>query len=164
MHSNIDIYSDIFQKIRLKHEATDLIEGLDDILASIFKITGISFIDRINNRFSKDTAYALTYSLHQNKINVNELSAYKNYFNNLQGILLDAKIADLTLAFEPESDLINAISDFLRNTFSDKSILLNIRIDHSIIGGIELIWKGKYFNYSLEKRLDEWFNSYKLPK
>jgi F0F1-type ATP synthase delta subunit len=157
MNNDITNFNQILDKTRLKQQADELNEGLDDIVTSMFKIKGISFLERINNRFPKETAAILINVLERNRIDDTDLSAIKVFFTNLQNILAKAKIAYLTLSIEPESDLITAISDFFRTSFADQSILLDIKVDHKIIAGAELIWKGKYYNLSLEKKLEEVF-------
>ncbi len=159
MQSNTDIYSDIFESIHLKEEAWDLSEGLDGILSGMYNVTGTGLVTRINNRFSKDTASAIVLCMERNRIDPDNLASYKQFFDTFQDHIKKAKIADLTLATRPEAELIDSVSNFLRKAFSNNNILISLRIDPSILGGIEFIWNGKYLNLSLEKKINEWFKN-----
>lgn len=154
MNNDTNNLSDIYGIIRLKSQAVSLAEGIDDIVASIFKIKGIGLNDRINNRFSKDIAAALISVMDRNNIDGNDFSKCKAFFDLLQNVMIKAKVAYLTIGIEPESDLILEISEFFRTTFSDQSILVDIKTDHSILGGAEVIWLGKYYNLGLDKQID----------
>jgi len=66
------------------------------------------------------------------------------------------KLAILTiyLTFEPDDATINRIGLFSRKTFSS-SMLLDIKLDLSLIAGTALSWKGILRDYSLRVKIKE---------
>lgn len=66
------------------------------------------------------------------------------------------KILPLTLylSFEPNKEIVSAISAWLRQNLSQKPIL-EIKFDPGLIGGCALVKDGIYKDYSLKARIEE---------
>lgn len=66
------------------------------------------------------------------------------------------KISPLTLylSFEPNKEIVSAISAWLRQNLSQKPIL-EIKFDPGLIGGCALVKDGIYKDYSLKARIEE---------
>lgn len=159
MNNNTNIYSDIFNLIRTKDTALEISEDIDIILSAMYKMNGKTLIELIENQFPKKIGMVLIAAMEKNNTGRTDLNAYREFFSGLQEAIKQAKIVDLTLSIEPDYQLINTISDYLRDAFSENNALISIRIDPKTVGGIELIWKGRYWNFTLEKQIDEWFKN-----
>lgn len=66
------------------------------------------------------------------------------------------KLPTLTiyLTFEPDETTLNQIGLFSRNSFG-KTLLLDVKLDRSLIAGAALVYKGVYKDYSLRSKLEE---------
>lgn len=70
-------------------------------------------------------------------------------------------ILQMTLAFEPSEAVIGNISRWARQTLAP-GILLDLSLDRSILGGAIIIYQGKFFDYSLRKKLQAVFEKGEL--
>ncbi len=65
-----------------------------------------------------------------------------------------SKINPLTiyLAFEPGKEEINSIHSWLRQSLATK-VVIETKLDPSLIGGCAMVWNGVYKDYSLKARI-----------
>ena len=78
--------------------------------------------------------------------------------SDLKNSLADLAVVKLTLAFEPSESTIDKIITFVRQTLSEK-IILEVRFEPKILGGVILEFRGLYRDYTLKSRLDEVFKN-----
>lgn len=71
--------------------------------------------------------------------------------NNIQKIIP----LIIYLPFETDDQAILNISIFVRQTFNQPSLVLDIKYDPNLIAGCALSWKGVYKDYSLRARIEE---------
>jgi len=86
------------------------------------------------NNFSKENLYQTFQELEKKTANLNPLIIY--------------------LSFEPGITQIEAIHNWFRKNIS-QNILFDIKIDHELIGGAALVYKGIYRDYSLKAKIQE---------
>jgi F0F1-type ATP synthase delta subunit len=67
----------------------------------------------------------------------------------------------ITAPFNLDSKLLDILWEKVVSTFGT-SVVLDIRIDGTILGGCIFLYKGKYYDYSLRKILDAVVNEYEL--
>ncbi len=79
---------------------------------------------------------------------------FNEIFRSLEKDLESLTPLTVYLAFDPEAKEVKEIGEFIRRTFS-KELLIDIKLDASLIGGCALIWKGVYKDYSLKGKLQE---------
>lgn len=65
-------------------------------------------------------------------------------------------IIKLSLAFEPSETIINNLSFWARQNL-EPGVLLDLSLDRSIIGGVVISYKGKFFDFSLKNKIREIF-------
>ena len=63
----------------------------------------------------------------------------------------------LTLAFEPSELVIGNISYWARQNL-EPGILLDLSLERRLVGGVILAYKGKFYDFSLKKKLKEIFD------
>jgi F0F1-type ATP synthase delta subunit len=66
------------------------------------------------------------------------------------------KKLELVLAFEPDGKLVEKISRKVEEALG-RGITMNIKVDKSILGGAVIFFDGRYYNGSLRKKLEEFF-------
>lgn len=64
-------------------------------------------------------------------------------------------ILTMYLTFEPDDATLDKLGLFTRKNLNLPSLLLDIRLDHRLIAGVALVWKGVYLDYSLRARIEE---------
>lgn len=157
MQNNINIYSDIFTILHTKEEAGELCGRIDDFVSMLYSVNQESVTGLIEKHFDQRMVDLVLHILQINKLDLNNRSLLKEFFQSMRDSIKSARIADIRIAIVPDSSLIVDLSTTLREMFSDTRLLLAIKTDSQMMGGLELIWNGKYWNFSLEKEIDEWF-------
>lgn len=157
MENNISIYIDIFKEIRLKSDSQKLSEQVDAFLVSLFKVKDKSNEEVLREIFGEKLANIILTTLND-KLGTNIASGqYQLYFNNLSKVLNEAKVIELTLSIEADKDLVINMSNRLREILALPTLLIDLKLNTSIIGGAEMIFNGKYINLSLEKNINDLF-------
>jgi len=63
---------------------------------------------------------------------------------------------DLTTAVKPSREFVARLRARLQEKLGEE-VSLNLKVDPGILGGAIITYKGYYFNFSLKKKLDEYF-------
>lgn len=96
----------------------------------------------------KDRFIAL---LREQQINSESRNVLKEFFALLQEKIAALPVLSLTIAFEPNENVLQTISQwFLLN--AKKQVILDVLIDHSLIAGATLTFSGKYKDYSIRSQ------------
>lgn len=144
----------IIKQIQTKSEAKELLFGINLILES-FNFKKKSFEAVLEKSLSlKVSEIIKTFISEKDKKDVQEsLITLKNKLQALKAITL-------TLAFSPTGDSIKKISSWIKENLGEEFIF-EIEEDPTIIGGAIIVYKGKYKNLSLKKKLEETFKKNK---
>ncbi|MBI4009338.1 F0F1 ATP synthase subunit delta [Candidatus Roizmanbacteria bacterium] len=86
-----------------------------------------------------------------NKFNKNNV--YK-LFNDLENQIKKLPTLTIYLTFETDDQTLSQIGEFIRETLNP-SLMLDVKLDPSLIAGAALSWKGVYRDYSLRAKLEE---------
>ncbi len=157
MQNNINIYFDIFTILHTKEEAGEFCDRIDDFVSTLYAVNQESVTGLIQKHFDQRMVDVLLQILQISKLDLNNRSLLKEFLQSMKDSIKSAKIADIRIAIVPDLSMIVELSSTLREMFSDSKLLLAIKTDSQMMGGLELIWNGKYWNFSLEKEIDEWF-------
>lgn len=84
-------------------------------------------------KFNKDNVYQILADIEKQIGNLKNLTIY--------------------LTFEPDETTLAQLGIYVRNSFGP-TILLDTKVDPSLIAGTALVWKGIYRDYSLRARLE----------
>lgn len=68
--------------------------------------------------------------------------------NDIYKKLKKMEVVRIVLAIEPSLGILNMISEFFRSNL-DQKVIFDFEIDKQILGGIKIIYKGKYFDFSI---------------
>lgn len=156
MQISTPLYSDIFKYIRTREQAKEFYEGVEAISDLSFVIDNGN-VNVLKKTFPIDIAEAIYQIVHISNINEKDPMHLKQFLLGLKEEVEKAKIADVTLGIVPDHEFIINLSNSLREALNDKTLVMSLKTDATIIGGIELIWSGRYWNLSLEKQIDLWF-------
>ena len=93
--------------------------------------------------------------LEQNKIEPNGDGEQKAFIEDIINFLKKVPQVKTTLAFEPD-DLFTAKLNEQISVMVGQKVILDILVNHHIVGGIVLEYKGKYRDYSVEPRVNDY--------
>lgn len=83
------------------------------------------------------------------------LVKYKDELDKLRQAALDLPVVRLTLALEPAGNWILEIRNWVVKAVG-KAVVLDMAVDKSILGGAIVENQGKYGDYSLRKKINEY--------
>jgi F0F1-type ATP synthase delta subunit len=157
MENHNDIYSDIFTIIHTKDEAQQCIERIGELLNEVYELKGKTYEKLIREKLVPSLADVLMRDMQLNGFDLSDERHCIEYFNGLTNELRLAKTFDLTLSINPDNELLTLIASFLAEAFPKLHLLIEVKINPGIIGGAEIVWKGKYWDFSLNKSIKDWF-------
>lgn len=80
--------------------------------------------------------------------------SFNSIFKDLSERIKQLKILVLYLALEQPEDEIENIGKYVRQNFN-QNIILDIKLDPSLLGGCAIVWNGIYRDYSIRKKIEE---------
>lgn len=126
------MYSDILNELRTTNDRDTLILCIEEFLSK---------------------------GVDSDKFNFNKLSDEEKNSKNLEKLISDLKkieVVRLTLAIDPSRDFLEKIYQSLLNKIPEK-FLIYFEIKKDILGGVIVVWKGKYCDLSVEKKINIYF-------
>ncbi len=95
--------------------------------------------------------------LRDNNINAQSRQDIKVFFEKIQEKINLMQVISMVLAFEPREQTLQNLSRwFLLN--ANKQVLLDIKVDRSLIGGAAILSNGKYLDFSIKPIFERAFN------
>ena len=137
-----------------QEEAVDLIgEYLEDLFRRNKEIVQMSF----KSGFTKDFANKIAENLNIMGISENQQESEK-FLNQLLEEVKKMKKIKLTISFIPQDQLIEKLSFWAKNNFSEK-VIFELTVDPKIVGGAIVISpEGEYKDYSLLRKIEKYFS------
>lgn len=150
---------DLSNFFKTKSQASDFSARLGLILQSIYQ-PSFNFEKALSSQFNLNTKDKFISLLRDCSVNTNSVADLKSFIEKLQEKISTMSIVSLTLAFEPTEQTMQVLSDwFLLNK---KQILLEVKVDPSIIGGAIIAFQGKYKDFSIKPKFDQIVNEVAL--
>jgi F0F1-type ATP synthase delta subunit len=149
----MEIFEDFAKKVITKE---DLIFFLDQInLAEqfLFKERNIPLTEKLRGKVSEDFKGFIE-KLERENVITRDVEKNRIFFENLKNYLLKIPQIKIEIAFKPSRIFVEKISLWLEKNFGEK-IIVDLYFNPEIVGGAIVEYKGKYLNYSLEKKIDE---------
>jgi F0F1-type ATP synthase delta subunit len=94
--------------------------------------------------------------LRDNKVNIFANSDLETFINTIQDKIANLPILSLTIAFEPNEETLNVLSEWLFLNIH-KEVLFDINIDTKLIAGAAISFNGKYADCTIKSRFDQIF-------
>lgn len=140
---------EILNQIRTKDEAEKLKAEIDTLLSSMYKSKeGIDHALKTQVRFQ--IAELFRKKLAPEAVNTT------SFLNDLKKKLDKIKVMILGVAYEPNDESIERLSDYVNSSFGEK-ILLEINYMPELIAGAVVIFEGKYSDFSVRKIFEKEF-------
>lgn len=145
MKKDILIYFDLLISLRTTQDVEDLATEIDTFIQK-------KSLDLINVDIARNIRQIFT----KNKLDINDPDVVSDFFHTLKGLLNRFKVIKLVLAFVPTYKTIENIHDFIKEILGI-GYILDIEILDELLGGAIIIYNGKYFDFSLKKRIEDTF-------
>lgn len=150
------IYYDILRSsITTLDQLEQISFEIDALLDSLYKTWKGSFEKSLDS-ISPETSQAIKATIKENKISLDNIGQLKELLTGLKEQIHKLKPIEITLAFSPPEAIIKNIFDWVIKNLGF-GLILDIKIDKTILGGAIINFNGKYKDYSLKKRMDEIF-------
>lgn len=135
--------SQILTKLRTKDDL-DILKGELSTLENAIYHTDINYEDVLRN----DIRSWVSEIIRQESSGAD----LEKYIKNLRSELESVPIVSASISFEPSANFIERISGWLKSNVN-KQIVIDLMLNSSSLGGIQLSYRGKYLDLSLRKRL-----------
>lgn len=144
------MHDSFLAKIRTIEDRDYLLSEINLLKDSLYTDKGFGFESVLRNKIrSWVSDYLIELFSSQNSEREEILDYLEKELNNL-------KEFGLRLAFEPSSDAIDRFLGLIRG-FSGKNLILNISIDPNLIGGAQMVFEGKYKDFTFKKIFEKEF-------
>lgn len=82
----------------------------------------------------------------------NKDNVYK-IFTGIESVISKFTTLTIYLTFEPDTITLGQIGTYCRKTFNSPYLMLDTKLDPTLVAGTALVWKGIYKDYSLRAKI-----------
>ncbi len=153
------IYEPLLQTVFTRQEVETLLDAISSVLASFYQVTPEEIENILDKNLDSKTSKIVLLCLRNAGVDAKDHEKIKVFLNNLTELLKKAPVCYLTVSVELEKSFIEDICVDLRKTLEIPNLMLEITRNPQILGGAQIIWKGKYIDMTLTKQIEEWFRN-----
>ena len=158
MATNLEIKpEEILSLCRTRREAMDLIEALDEVLVTSYKVN-VNVNEHMRAAFPYTTYDTMMLLIRDHEIDIKDAHILYRFLHGIKDIVTHLPTVTISLAFTPTPRFLDRISGWLFENFKEP-ILLDLVIDQEIAGGAIVAFKGIYRDYSLRKKMEKLFQN-----
>ncbi|OGM20041.1 hypothetical protein A2714_02595 [Candidatus Woesebacteria bacterium RIFCSPHIGHO2_01_FULL_38_9] len=144
------MYLAILSKVKTREEKEKVQEELQLLLSSLYEDEGRAFDSTLNHKVRAWVSQALTEEISKEAI------GRESYLKGLIDSLEKLNEIYLNCAFEPTQDFVDRLGMYLDQAVGSH-VLMNISKDPEIIGGVQIIFKGQYLDFSFKRIFEKEF-------
>ena len=144
------MYSDILLTVYSVEDQIRLLQEIDILLDSMYKLGKSSFEATMKTSVRLPTQEMLTSAITGSKMDP------QDFLQNLRTQIANLKQVDIQIAYQPSVDSLHQIHDWIAQTES-RGFVLSYTHDPSLIGGAVVSFRGKSFNGSLKEVINQKF-------
>lgn len=135
-----------------KSQANDFSTRLATIKSKIYE-TEFNLEKNLREQFGIQKKDKFLTLLRENNISMESNSALSKFLEEIQTTISNLPQASLTLAIEPNEEILKAISDwFLLNL--KRQVVIEVLVKTNIIAGATVSFNGKHFDSSIKSEFD----------
>jgi hypothetical protein len=143
------------------HQAKNFIKHLDQLLKDLYTI-GRDWDYLVRQHLSEEQLIIVQEALRDNGVSDTDSVKVETILTNLKQTIVQSSEISIYLAIDlPMTDLI-FISRWFRENIG-QAVTLDIHIDYSLLGGVVIKQAGVMRDYSLRKRLHQYFTGNPMP-
>jgi hypothetical protein len=149
--------TDIFSTIVTADDAYAVINQINTLTAKLYQKTDKPFETIITDVLGEERGKKVISMLQSRQIDFSSIPALQDFFTELSKTVESAKIMQVTLAVEPDSEMGQTIVQWGREMFPGQHVVVDWQQDPGILGGIVVVYEGQYLDFSLKKQVDKLF-------
>jgi len=154
MDKKLEKYKEFIEVNKTTDDLVDFREEMDKLVQSLFHTEIYKFEETLNQFVRVRVATEIRRILKEDQINAKE--HIKAFLEDLYKTITTLPILKLQLSFEPSEMVISDISHWARNNL-ERGILLDLTLERTLLGGAVIVYNGKFYDYSVRKKLKEIF-------
>ena len=158
MNSGNSKYSMVVDLVKTDRDRMQVVNELDFLIASLYVVHPDQMDSIIKTKVSVSLANVIRTLLETQNIQISDLQGIKNVLNGVLKLIKELNIIHATIALDPSEALIDALSEWVRDNI-EPGLLLSFSIDRHILGGAILDYRGKYWDFSLNKKVNDVFKT-----
>ena len=135
-----------------KTEANDFLNTLTAITDTIFQ-TDFRIETALSEKFGITVSDRLLSLMRENNINIQSRDEIKTFLQKMHDMISALPVLSLTVAFEPQERTLKALSEWFVINIK-KQVLFEFTVDHKLVAGATLTYKGKFFDFSIRPVLE----------
>jgi F0F1-type ATP synthase delta subunit len=151
---------DIFKTVRTLEERVRFLNAIDALLMHLYENRPLD-TKTVTDSFGPATSALLLQCLHLQNIELTDTGKMKEFLNELKEYAEGAEILRATLAVAADDGVKDVLGSWLQATFPDKPVIMEVTLDPSIVAGLQVAYKGRYWDFSLEKQVTQIFEEKK---
>lgn len=145
MDKNVSIYSDLINSLKTTQEVANFNSKINTIM-----------LKNTLDSLSEDSVWKITEVFSKNNLDINDKNVFTGFFETLKELIKKLKIIKLVLAFDPTLKTIENVHNFIKDTVGT-GYILDIEVSEEVLGGAIIIFNGKYYDFTLKKKVEEVF-------
>lgn len=138
------------------NEAAEVVEEINNLLNQYYKNDQTTSIMSWAKKLKPELFQSLEMVLENNNIAEGNTSVLKLFLEQLEKAVQSCKVLSVTIAAPANQQLVNKLSQYGKSQFGNTTII-EITVDPTIIGGAIVTYQGNYLDYSIKRKLDEYF-------
>jgi len=146
-------FKDFAEKIRTKEELIFFLEEIARVRQIIFRDKEVSLSKKIEGKVNGELKKFLE-SLEKEGIISGSRERQSAFLEKLGKELQSLPEIRLEIAFPPDDDFLNKISQWLEKKL-DQKIILDLTINPKVVGGAIIEYQGNWREFSLAKEIDQ---------
>jgi F0F1-type ATP synthase delta subunit len=155
MDKKLEKYKGLIELTKTTEDLVDLGDEIDSLMHSLYHVDLYKFEDALSQFVRLRIAREIRKLIQLHSLNTKD--EIKEFFSDAYRAICRLPILRLTLAFEPSESIINTISHWARTNL-EEGVLLDLSMDRSVLGGAVIVYRGKFYDYSISKKLKEIFD------
>lgn len=146
-------YEKLFNNCRTVRDKNDFKVRFSSIVEKMYT-TSFNFQNEVNSTLPYDEAKALWELLGIKDVNTSNKNKLTDFIDGINDRLNTLEVVELVTAYYPTLEDLQSICDWFEIN-KQKKVILDIKVNQDIIGGIILKYQGKSTDLSLRKSLQE---------
>ena len=139
--------------VKTTDELNQLSSQIDGLLRALFKTPRGSFEKELE-KIGIENSENLKELFLKNKLDLKDKELVKDFLEKLKQEFNKLKIVKLVTAFEPSTQIVNHIHDWILSNLG-AGFILDISFDETILGGAIVSFKGEYRDLTVKKKLQD---------
>ena len=148
-----EIFEEFSKKILTKQDLAFCLDEIGTVEKFVFQKIELPLSEKVKGKISEDFLIFIQELERKNLISKNP-ERNKKFFENLKKHLLKIPQLKIEIAFEPKRNFLKKVLGFFEKNFQQK-VILDVRVNPEIVGGIVFEFGGKIFDFSLSKKIEK---------